>query len=452
MDSEREIPQAWGLLEMERPGPQTAASCAAVDYCKTPMHDEARDRKRGDRPAPVERIALLTGGGDRPYALGLAGSLIAEGICLDFIGSDELESPELRSNPQVRVLNLRGDARPEASVVTKIARVTRYYARLLLYAASARARIFHILWNNRLEFLDRTLIPLYYRLLGKRLVLTVHNVNARRRDGNDSSANRLTLRIQYRLVDHLFVHTAQMKRELQEEFGISDAKISVIPFGINSTVPDTALTTFEARQRLGLDRSDRTVLFFGNIVPYKGLEYLVEAMALVVGRVPNCRLVIAGRPKGHETYWQSIRQRVADLNLDSVVIQRIEYVPDADTEIYFKAADVLVLPYTHVFQSGVLFLGYNFGLPAIATDVASLKDDVVDGCTGYVCAPRDPTALARTIERYFSSELYQDLPTRRTEIRRFAAERHSWATVGELTKNVYRRLQSSDAHLVAEEN
>ena len=42
------------------------------------------------------------------------------------------------------------------------------------------------------------------------------------------------------------------------------------------------------------------------------------------------------------------------------MIERIEYVPDEETEIYFKAADVLALPYAHVFQSGVLFLGYNF--------------------------------------------------------------------------------------------
>ena len=51
------------------------------------------------------------------------------------------------------------------------------------------------------------------------------------------------------------------------------------------------------------------------------------------------------------------------------MIQRIEYIPDEETEVYFKAADVLILPYVHVFQSGVLFLGYSFGLPAIAADV-----------------------------------------------------------------------------------
>jgi D-inositol-3-phosphate glycosyltransferase len=383
------------------------------------------------------QVALLTGGGDRPYALGLAGSLIEQGISFDFIGSDYLESPELRECPQVRFLNLRGDVNPDAPLVTKIARVAAYYARLLRYAATARPAVFHILWHNKVEYFDRTLLLLYYRCLGKRIVFTVHNVNAGKRDGNDNALNRLTLWMQYRLVDHLFVHTQQMKQELQTDFGVSDPKITVIPFGINSTVPDTALSGAEARRRIGLVESDKVVLFFGNIAPYKGLEYLVEAVALVAGRLPECRLVIAGRPKGAESYWAAVRDRIVSLGLDSRVVQRIEYVPDAETEVYFKAADVLVLPYTHVFQSGVLFLGYNFGLPVIAADVASLKEDIVEGTTGFVCPPRNAVALAQAIERFFGSELYTSLTPRRQAIRRFASERYSWTTVGSKTREVY---------------
>ena len=60
---------------------------------------------------PTPSVAILTGGGDRPYALGLANSLLAARVAFDFIGSDELESRELRQNPLVRFLNLRGDQR-----------------------------------------------------------------------------------------------------------------------------------------------------------------------------------------------------------------------------------------------------------------------------------------------------------------------------------------------------
>ena len=181
---------------------------------------------------------------------------------------------------------------------------------------------------------------------------------------------------------------------------------SVIPFGINSTVPDTALTPPEARQRLGLGADEKALLFFGNIAPYKGVEFLVDAFIKLAGRAENYRLIIAGRPKGSEAYWAGLLAKINASPVRDKIILKIEYVPDAETEIYFKAADVLVLPYTHIFQSGVLFLGYNFGLPAIAADVGSLKDDIVEGQTGYVFKPRDAADLARAIEKYFAGDLY----------------------------------------------
>ena len=113
--------------------------------------------------------------------------------------------------------------------------------------------------------------------------------------------------------------------------------------------------------------------------------------------------------------------------------------------MYFKAADVLALPYTHVFQSGVLFLGYNFGLPVIVSDVGSLADDVVIGSTGYVCQSRDAAGLAATIRRYFSSDLYRELAARRSLILALAAERYSWTTVSLVTNAVYMVLRGQRA-------
>jgi glycosyltransferase involved in cell wall biosynthesis len=72
--------------------------------------------------------------------------------------------------------------------------------------------------------------------------------------------------------------------------------------------------------------------------------------------------------------------------------------------------------------------------------VGALRDDVIDDRTGFLCPPRDPAALAQAIDRYFSSELYRHLPTRREEIRRFANVRHSWTTVAQITRSVYTRL------------
>ena len=401
---------------------------------------------------PAARLALLTGGGDRPYALGLSSALAAAGVQLDFIGSDEQDGPEVRANPRIRFLNLRGDQNVAASPWRKAWRVLAYYRRLLAYAVLARPRIFHILWNNKFELFDRTLLMLFYKLLGKKIVFTVHNVNARARDGGDSWLNRATLRFQYRRCDHIFVHTEKMKQELMADFGIPASRISIIPFGINDTVPNTALTPAEARRRVGAGAGDKTLLFFGNIAPYKGLEYLVAAFIELhrrslgppssAFRSPSSdyRLVIAGRPKECEDYWSRIQRMISTSGVGDRIIQRIEHTPDEQTELYFKAADVLVLPYTHIFQSGVLFLGYSFGVPVIAADVGSLREEIVEGKTGFVFRPQDASDLAKAIEKYFASDLYRNLENRRADIRIYANERHSWTKVAAITTQVYSNL------------
>lgn len=387
--------------------------------------------------AQESAVALLTGGGDRPYAFGLATALISSGAAMDLIGSDELDCPEFHGKPGVNFLNLRGNQQPDASLIRKMSRVSMFYAKLIRYAATAKPRIFHILWNNKFQFFDRTLLMLYYRLLGKRIVLTAHNVNAGRRDSKDTPLNRLTLRIQYWLADHIFVHSEEMKLELIEEFGVLGSRVTVIPFGINNSVPNTPLTPIEAKQRLDIRDGERTILFFGNIASYKGLEYLVTAFQQILARRDDYRLIIAGRPRNRESYWTAVREKIGEDVKRGRILLRAEFIPDEEIEIYFKAADVLVLPYRHIYQSGVLFLGYSFGLPALVADVGSLGDEIVEGSTGFVFKPEDPVDLARAIERYFASDLYTDLSRRRQEIRDYATKRYSWDVVGQVTMSIY---------------
>jgi len=385
-------------------------------------------------------VALLTGGRDRPYVLGLAPALLSQGAALDLIGSDYLESPGFHGKPGVNFLNLRSDLRPDAGFVKKVLRVLWYYARLIRYATTAKPRIFHILWNNKFQLFDGTLLMLYYKLLGKRIVFTAHNVNAGIRDSKDSPLNRLTLRVQYRLADHILVHTDKMKMELIKEFSVQGDRVSVIPFGINNSVPNTPLTPAEAKQRLGIREAEKTILFFGNITPYKGLEYLVKAFQQHLAQPDDYRLIIAGVPRNCGRYWDGIRAAIREGVERGRILLRAEFVPDEEAEVYFKAADVLVLPYRHIYQSGVLFTGHNFGLPALVADVGSLKDDIVEYKTGFVFRPEDPVDLARTIEKYFASDLFANLNSRRQEIRDYATQRHSWEVVSQITMSVYAGL------------
>src|SRR5271154_1439302 len=383
-------------------------------------------------------IGLLTGCQDRPYAFGLAMALISKGVHLDIIGGDEIDSPELHITPNLRFLNFRGSQRDKVNFAKKLSKLLVYYAKLMRYAARSKPKVLHILWNNKFEFFDRTILMLYYKVLGKKIAFTAHNVNQARRDSKDSSLNRFTLKIQYRLCDHIFVHTQKMKAELCDDFAVPANAVTVIRHPINNAFPDTDLTPSEAKRQLGVRDNEKAILFFGRIRPYKGIEHLLTAFQQLIKTHPEYRLIIAGEPKkGSEAYLDEIRQIASRDFKPGEIVLKFQFIPDQEMETYLKAADVLVLPYKDIFQSGVLFLAYSFGLPVVATDVGSFREEIVEGKTGFICKPGDPTDLAKTLETYFLSDIYTNLRTRRQDIKDYANTVHSWDAVAELTRNAY---------------
>src|SRR5436189_5850816 len=115
---------------------------------------------------------------------------------------------------------------------------------------------------------------------------------------------------------------------MTSEFRISESKVSVIPFVINNTVPSTRLSSAQAKRQLGISESDKALLFFGNIAPYKGLEYLISAFKELLNKDRSYRLIIVGKPKGSECYWKQVRQGIARSGIRDRVIEKIEYIPD----------------------------------------------------------------------------------------------------------------------------
>ncbi len=394
--------------------------------------------------AAASQVALLTGGDDPHYSHGLARALRRAGVSLDFIGSDALYSEAFAGDPGLRFLNLRGDQNPSSAWRTKTVRLARYYARLIAYAVKPGPAIFHILWNNKVEWFDRTLLMIWYRIFGRRVVLTAHNVNTAGRDESDSRLNRFTLRCQYALCAHIFVHTGRMRQQLIDSFGVDERRVSVIPYGLNEEAPRTGLSQDQARKRLGVPRDAKLALFFGQIAPYKGLHHLVDALPLAGSELPDLVLMIAGKvKKGSEDYWARIEAKIGTADPSVPVRAWIAHVPDSEIELYYEAADVAVLPYTDIFQSGVLSLAFGFGLPVVATDVGALAEDVIEGETGYVCRPRDPADLARALVTYFGSQLYFDRADARARIMARARAKNSWDTVAEITIATYSRVAST---------
>src|SRR5271165_1998565 len=388
------------------------------------------------------KIGLLTGCKDRPYVFGLTMALASKGVCTDIIGSDDLDCSEMHTAAGLRFLNFYGSDKPKPNLAARLSKVLVYYASLIRYAASSSPKILHILWNNKFELFDRTILMLYYKALGKIIAFTAHNVNQAQRDAKDSWLNRVTLKIQYRLCVHIFVHTQKMKDELCWQFAVAEKAVTVVRFPINNASPDTELMSAEAKRRLGLSADEKAILFFGRVRPYKGVEYLLDAFrVLSAHKRTNYRLIVAGEPiKGCEDYLQEIQRSVGSEFDREQVIWRTKFIPDDEVEVYFKAADVLVLPYKEIFQSGVLFLAYAYGLPVIATDVGSFREEIVEGSTGFLCKPGDPADMAKAIETYFASDLFKNLDVRRQEIKDYANAHHSWHAAAELICSAYANM------------
>src|ERR1700722_5677661 len=130
-----------------------------------PANDSDAKEREMSASACNAAVALLTGGIDRPYAFGLSLALALKGVKLDVIANRELESPELLAQPTVAFVALHGDLRQAASLTRRLSQHLGVYWRMIRYAATAKPRIFHILWNYKFQFFDRTLLVLYYKML-----------------------------------------------------------------------------------------------------------------------------------------------------------------------------------------------------------------------------------------------------------------------------------------------
>jgi D-inositol-3-phosphate glycosyltransferase len=137
------------------------------------------------------------------------------------------------------------------------------------------------------------------------------------------------------------------------------------------------------------------LLCFGAVRPYKGVDVAIEAIAHVDPAL-RPHLVVAGR------FWEGadrLQARVRELRLEDAVDLRDGYVSNEDAALLFHASDAVVLPYRSASQSGVVALAFAHDRPVVATRVGGLPAAVADGDDGVLCAPGDPVALARAIER-----------------------------------------------------
>jgi glycosyltransferase involved in cell wall biosynthesis len=145
-----------------------------------------------------------------------------------------------------------------------------------------------------------------------------------------------------------------------------------------------AIDKHEARRALGLSMSQKVILFFGYIRPYKGLDLLLDAMPALIKLFPELKLIVAGEFYSDE---QAYREKIKSLGIEAHLLLETSYIPSEKVAQYFCAADCAVLPYRSATQSGVVPIAYHFELPVIVTMLAGLRKSCVMGKLDLLLRP-----------------------------------------------------------------
>jgi len=157
----------------------------------------------------------------------------------------------------------------------------------------------------------------------------------------------------------------------------------------------------EAREKLGIEPDKKLVLYFGLVRAYKGLADLIAALPLVPVD-DGFRVIIAGEFYEDEKLYQ---RKIAESGLQHLVRVENAYIPDEDVAAYFRASDVVVLPYRSATQSGIVQIASALKRPVIVTSVGGLPEVVDHGRTGLVVPPNDPDAIAGAIRDFFEKDM-----------------------------------------------
>ncbi|TNF37727.1 MAG: glycosyltransferase family 1 protein [Deltaproteobacteria bacterium] len=291
--------------------------------------------------------------------------------------------------------------------------------------AAREADVVHVQW---LPVPELDVAPLHALARRRPIAYTAHNLLPH--DAAPTLARRALWRAIYAAPHAILAHTNATVRALHERFGVRQERLTRVEHG-----------SFDYLLEHGAPRAPApapTVLGFGFIGPYKGVDVLLRALPAVRRAVPGARVAIVGRPRGPLA---PILRLVTELGLDDAVELRTEHVPEADLGHVFGAAHVVALPYRAIAQSGVAITACTFGKALVASDVGGLGELVREAENGLLVPPGDPEALAEALVRVLTDHALR--ATFEARSRRHAEGPLAWAPIAERTLAAYARARDA---------
>lgn len=251
--------------------------------------------------------------------------------------------------------------------------------------------VFHTEWYT-FSPIDYLFIKKIKKKFNVRYVATVHDILPFNQKFYDMYFHRKL----YMLADAIILQAPSNVERFAKVFPESSNKTVMVPHGHMLDYVEPCNRN-EARKVLSLPKDKTIVLFFGQIKKVKGVDVLLKAFAKIKNQNPDLMLVIAGSVwKADFTECEKI---IKTNNFGDSLRIDIRYIPDEEVKYYYAAADITVLPYTDVYQSGVIQLAYGYSKAVVATSLPAFTQFVTEGETGFIAEPGDVDSLADALLR-----------------------------------------------------
>jgi glycosyltransferase involved in cell wall biosynthesis len=351
-----------------------------------------------------------------PYDHALATALSRAGAKVELLAGAPVFG-RTPSGPGYETAEVRaaGGARGRLGRGWKLARLPGVMA--TVGRCARRADVVHYQWLG-LEELTVRLLPRKHPR-----VLTAHDVVPREpRRGQREAFGRLA-----RAMDAVVVHSEHGAERLRSELGVAPERIRVIPHGafVHLTeLPDERPLPDELRPVEG-----PVILFFGYLSKYKGVDVLLDALQDVDG----AEVWIAGTPR---VDLAELRERAARARATVRFIPR--YIPDEELPALFRRADLVVLPYREIDQSGVLYTALAFERPVVVTRVGGLAELADRHGAAIAVPPEDPRALGDALQRLVHDP--GELAQLSEAAARAARDAYSWDRIARMHLELYGEL------------
>jgi len=353
-------------------------------------------------------------GGMDHYDYGLAGGLAANNVAVEF---HTCQDTEQRTIENVNVLRTFGKVWKASNKASKLFQYLRGHYKAFSQAQKMGCNVVHLHFFS-FDWLNFLVVFILNRFAFKK-VLTIHDVSDFR-----GGSNALFRDYILKSFDSIIVHNQFSFNELKSFH--DKENVTVIPHG-------HYLHSVNELSYLPQEKGKLNLLFFGQIKKVKGLDILLKAMAKVISTNPNVSLQIAGKV-WHDDLLQ-YQQLIEELGLTEFVKTNFSFIPNEEVDGYFQRADIVVLPYRRIYQSGVLLLAMSYGRAVLASNLPPFAEVVEDGKTGYLFQSEDSDSLAEVILQLVS-EQHQVQVVAHNASAKLKAE-YDWDDIGRKTIRVY---------------